>query len=146
MNTELSMFTSKVMSSGRVSRISAISFLMAVGDLEHVGGGQRRDRHQQRRATVDRRAAALVLRRHLHLRDFTQAHEIAVLHRARRRGCGSRPRCACAVSVRSVNSRCRDSMRPAGSSMFSLRSAVSMSETVMRRAAMAPRSSHTRME
>ncbi len=49
------------------------------------------------------------------------------------------------VSVRSVNSRCSDSIRPAGNSTFSLRSADSMSCTVTPRAAMDSRSSHMRM-
>ncbi len=49
------------------------------------------------------------------------------------------------TSVRSANSRVRDSSRPAGSSTFSRRSAPSMSATVSERAASAWRSIQTRI-
>ena len=81
----------------------------------------------------------------------------AARRRPRRAGRGARPcrgaitslRKSCSVSrpiiVRSENSRVRDSSRPAGSSTFSRRSALSMSVTVSWRAASAWRSIQTRI-
>ena len=143
-NSEKSTFTSTEMSSGsedwRSSTSSLTAWLTATmlawacGTIPRLTPAWRLERAMERMSSGSSRMSATSARRTKRPeapRPITSAPNSS--------GVSS------AVTARRVNSRSTDSMRPAGSSTFSLRRVRSTSCTVRPRAASASRSSHTRI-
>ena len=143
-NSEKSTFTSTEMSSGSEGLSSITSsftrwlvatmLAWACGTIPKLTADSRLERAMERMSSGDRRISETSFKRTKRPdapRPITRAPNSS--------GVSSW------VTARKVNSRSTDSMRPAGSSTFSLRSVRSTSWTVRPRAASASRSSQTRI-